>query len=196
LGSHGDSGVERHYDVLIRKSNKTEEIMPEQEEIKDAGEETEKMTLLVFAGDLDKALGAFIIATGAAAMDIEVHMFFAFWGLNALRREKYKTPHKDFLSRMFGWMMPKGANKLKLSKMNMIGLGTSMMKRVMSKKNVMSLPDLIRTAQDLGVKFTACEMSMNVMGLRKEELLDGVKLAGVATALATASESKTSLFIS
>ena len=170
--------------------------MPEQEEIKDAGEETEKMTLFVFAGDLDKVLGAFVIATGATAMDIEVHMFFAFWGLNALRREKYKTPRKDFLSRMFGWVMPKGANKLKLSQMNMMGMGTSMMKRVMKKKNVMTLPDLIDTAQELGVKFTACEMSMNVMGFKKEELLDGVKLAGVATALASASESKTSLFIS
>jgi len=170
--------------------------MPEQEIIKDNTEEVEKMTLLVFAGDLDKILGAFIIATGAAAMDIEVRMFFAFWGLNALRREKCKTSRKDFLSRMFGWMLPKGANKLKLSKMNMMGLGTSMMKRVMKKKNVMSLPVLIKTAQELGVKFTACEMSMNIMGIGKEELLDGVKLAGVATALSEASESKTSLFIS
>ena len=93
-------------------------------------------------------------------------------------------------------MLPKGASKLKLSKMNMMGLGTSMMKRVMKKKNVMSLPVLIKTAQDLGVKFTACEMSMNIMGIRKEELLDGVKLAGVATALSEASESKISLFIS
>ena len=156
----------------------------------------ERMTLLIFVGDLDKVLGAFIIATGAAVMDIEVNMFFAFWGLNALRKDKCKTPRKDFLSRTFGWMMPKGANKLKLSQMNMMGMGTSMMKGVMKKKNVMSLPDLINTAQDLGVEFTACEMSMNVMGLKKEELLDGVKLAGVATALASASESKTSLFIS
>jgi peroxiredoxin family protein len=159
-------------------------------------QEVEKMTLLVFAGDLDKVLGAFIIANGAAAMDIEVNMFFAFWGLNALRKEKCKAPRKDFLSGMFGWMMPKGANKLKLSQMNMMGMGTSMMKRVMRKKNVMSLPDLIKTAQDLGVKFTACEMSMNVMGFKKEELLDGVKLAGVVTALASATESEASFFIS
>jgi len=159
-------------------------------------QKVERMTLLVFASDLDKVLGAFIIATGAAAMDIKVNMFFAFWGLNALRKEECKIPRKDILSKMFGWMMPKGANKLKLSQMNMMGMGTSMMKGVMKKKNVMSLPDLISTAQDLGVEFTACEMSMNVMGFKKEELLDGVKLAGVATALDSASESKTSLFIS
>jgi peroxiredoxin family protein len=159
-------------------------------------QKVEKMTLFVFAGDYDKIMGAFIIATGAAAMDIEVHMFFAFWGLNTLRKDTCKIPRKDFLSRMFGWMMPKGASKLKLSQMNMMGMGTSMMKRVMKKKNVMSLPDLIKAAQELGVKFTACEMSMNVMGFKKEELLDGIKLVGVATALASTSESKTSLFIS
>ncbi len=170
--------------------------MSEHEESINTEEEIENMTLLVFAGDLDKVIGAFVIATGAAAMDIKVQMFFAFWGLNALRKEGYKNPRKDFISRMFGWMMPKGANKLKLSQMNMMGMGSAMMKRVMKKKNVMSLPDLIKTARDLGVEFIACKMSMDVMGLQKEELLDGVKLAGVATALAHASESRTSFFIS
>ena len=170
--------------------------MSEQEELIDTNEETEEMTLFVFAGDLDKIMGAFVIATAAAVMDIKVHMFFAFWGLNVLRKEGYKGPRKNFLSKMFGWMLPKGPNKLKLSQMNMMGMGTSMMKSVMKKQNVMSLPDLIRSSQDLGVNLIACEMSMNVMGLTKEELLDGVKLAGAATAIAHASDSKTSLFIS
>jgi len=159
-------------------------------------QKVEKMTLLIFSGDLDKILGAFILANGAALMDIQVTMFFAFWGLNAIRKEKYRSSGKDFLARIFGWMIPKGASKLKLSKMNMMGLGTSLMKHVMKKKNVMSLPDLIESARELNVRFVACEMSMSVMGFRKEELLDGVKLAGVATALATASESKTAFFIS
>jgi len=170
--------------------------MTDEEKFNRPEEVVERMTLLVFAGDLDKVLGAFIIANGAAVMDIKVHMFFAFWGLNALRKGKHKTSHYNFLAKMFGWMMPKGADKLKLSQMNLMGMGTSMMKRVMKKQNVMSLSDLIKTARDLGVQLTACEMSMNVMGLKKEELLDGVKLAGVATAIANASESQTSLFIS
>lgn len=170
--------------------------MSEQENANKDEVETEKMTLLVFAGDLDKVMGAFVIANAAAVMDIEVQMFFAFWGLNAIRKEKYKSPHKNFMSRMFGWMMPKGANRLKLSQMNMMGMGSSMIKGVMKKKNVMSLPDLIKSAQELGVTFIACEMSMNVMGFYKEELLDGVKLAGAATAIAHASESKTTLFVS
>ena len=158
--------------------------------------EVEKMTLLIFSDNLDKMLGAFILATGAALMDIEVTMFFAFWGLNVLRKGKYKAKNKNFLSRMFGFMMPKGADKLELSKLNMLGMGTAMMKHVMREKNVMSLPKLIESARQLNVKFVACQMSMDVMGLKKEELLDGVSLAGVATALAMASESKTSFFIS
>ena len=106
----------------------------------------DELTILMFSGDLDKAIGAFIIANGAAAMDTKVTMFFAFWGINVLRKDNPPAVKKDFMARMFGWMMPRGANKLTLSKMNMGGMGTGMMKGIMKKKNVMSLPKLIQTA--------------------------------------------------
>lgn len=142
----------------------------------------DELTILMFSGDLDKAMGAFIIANGAGVMDTQVTMFFAFWGINILRKDNPPPVKKDFMSKMFGWMMPRGANKLTLSKMNMGGMGTNMMKGVMKKKNVMSLPELIATAQaDPNIKLVACEMSMNVMGIQHEELIDGVELAGVGT---------------
>jgi len=177
-------------------SENTENAKELQEESEIIDDEIEKMTLLIFSADLDKVLGAFVVATGAALMDIEVTMFFAFWGLNALRKENYKAKGKGFVQKMMGWMMPKGPNKLKLSQMNMMGLGTKMMKGVMKKQKVMDLPSMIKMSGDLGIKFVACEMSMNVMGFKKEELVDGVRLAGVATAVAEASESKTTLFVS
>lgn len=142
----------------------------------------DELTILMFAGDLDKAMGAFIIANGASAMDTKVTMFFAFWGINILRKDHPPVVKKDFMSRMFGWMMPRGANKLSLSNMNMMGMGTEMMKGVMKKKNVLSLPQLIAYAlADDNIRLIACEMSMDVMGIKKEELLDGVELAGVGT---------------
>lgn len=168
----------------------------EEDELDIVEEENEKMTLLVFSSDLDKVLGAFVVATGAALMDIEVTMFFAFWGLNVLRKKGAKTTGKSFVHRMMGRMLPKGPDELKLSNMNMMGLGTRMMKGIMKKQKVMDLPSLMKLAQDLDIRFVACEMSMNVMGMKKEELLDGVQLAGVATAVAKASDSKTTLFIS
>ncbi len=170
---------------------------PQQEDELDiVEEENERMTLLVFSSDLDKVLGAFVVATGAALMDIDVTMFFAFWGLNVLRKDAVTVKGKSLVHRIMGRMLPKGPDKLKLSNMNMMGLGTRMMKDIMKKQKVMDLPALMKLAQDLDIKFVACEMSMNVMGLKKEELLDGVQLAGVATAVAKASDSKTTLFIS
>lgn len=160
-----------------------------------AAEANDQMSIILFSGDLDKALAAFVIANGALAMDTKVTMFFAFWGLNVLRKEDAPSPAKDLLSKMFGWMMPRGANRLKLSKMNMGGMGTSMMKYVMRKKKVYSLPQLIATARQSGVRLVACTMSMDVMGITKEELLDGVELGGVATFIGDASQSKSTLFI-
>ncbi len=151
-------------------------------------------TLLMFSDDLDKAFAAFVIANGAAAMDSPVTMFFAFWGLNVLRKPK-QSKGKDLLSRMFGFMMPAGPDKLKLSKMNMMGMGTSMMKYVMKKKNVKVLPQLIASAKDQGVRFVACSMSMEVMGIKKEELIDGVEVGGVVTFLDAAEKSNMALFI-
>ena len=151
--------------------------------------------IIVFSGDLDKALAALIIANGAAAMGRKVNMFFTFWGLNILRRAQKVKVRKDLVSSMFGMMMPRGAEKLGLSKMNMAGMGSAMMKGVMKKKNIASLVELIDEARRNGVEFTACTMSMDVMGIKMEELIDGVKLGGVAAMLATAEESDMSLFI-
>ncbi len=153
------------------------------------------VTLVVFNQDMDKALASFIIATGAAAMGKPVTMFFTFWGLNILRREQSPPIKKGLLESMFGQMMPQGPSQLPLSNMNMGGLGKKMMTYIMRKKNVDSLPTLIQNAQHLGVKIVACSMSMDVMGIRAEELIDGIEIGGVATFLARAQESNVNLFV-
>lgn len=152
-------------------------------------------SMVVFSGDLDKALASFIIANGAAAMGRRVTMFFTFWGLNILRRPKKVKVNKTFIEKMFGAMMPRGISKLKLSKMNMMGMGSNMMKGIMKKKNVATLDELIAQARKNGVRMVACTMSMDVMGIHKEELIDGVELAGVASYLGAAESSDTNLFI-
>ena len=154
-----------------------------------------KKTMVVFSDDLDKMLASFIIANGAASMGDEVTMFFTFWGLNALRREGRQAPGKSLLDRMFGWMMPKGSDKFTLSKMHMMGMGTAMMKHVMKTKNVESLPDLMAAAQKSGVKLVACTMSMEVMGIKQEELIDGVEFGGVAAFLGESNEANMTLFV-
>ena len=151
-------------------------------------------TIVVFSNDLDKALASFIIANGAKASGKDVTMFFTFWGLNVLRKENI-TVKKGLVDKMFGFMMPKGADKLTLSKMNMGGLGSLMMKQVMKRKNILSLKELIEQAQKQGVKFIACQMSMDVMGIQKEELLDGVEIGGVAKYIAESNNSNSNLFI-
>jgi len=160
-----------------------------------ASGEREGKTLIVFDGDLDKVLAAFIIANGAAAMGRPVTMFFTFWGLNALRRPDKRRVKKPFLDRMFGMMMPRGTGKLKLSRMNMGGMGTRLMKKVMRDKNVSSLEELMKQAMAQGVRLVACTMSMDVMGITKEELIDGVELAGVASYLGDAELSNVNLFV-
>lgn len=152
-------------------------------------------TLIVFSGDLDKVLASFIIANGAAAMGRPVTMFFTFWGLNALRKQNKQNVKKPFMDAMFGAMMPRGTSKLTLSNMNMGGMGTAMMKKVMKDKNVDSLESLMRQAMFNGVKLVACTMSMDVMGITKEELIDGIEYAGVAAYLGDAEESNVNLFI-
>ncbi len=151
--------------------------------------------IIVFSGDLDKAIASFIIANAAAAMGRKVSMFFTFWGLNILRKPEKVDTDKDFMSKMFGAMMPRGSKKLSLSKMNMGGMGSKMIRGVMQDKNVDSLEDLIKLAQSNGVELLACSMSMDVMGIKQEELIDGVKLAGAAAMIANAEESDMSLFI-
>lgn len=152
-------------------------------------------TMVVFSGDMDKALASFIIANGAAAMGRPVTMFFTFWGLNILRKPEKQHVKKSAVEKMFGAMMPRGSGKLKLSKMNMGGMGTKMMKRVMREKNVETLENLMKQAMENGVKLVACTMSMDVMGIRKEEIIDGVDFAGVASYLGDAENSDVNLFI-
>lgn len=151
--------------------------------------------IIVFSGDLDKAIASFIIANAAAAMGRKVTMFFTFWGLNILRKPNKIRVAKDFISKMFGKMMPRGSEKLGLSRMNMMGMGSKMIRNVMKKKNIDSLEQMIALAQKNGVELDACSMSMDVMGIKQEELLDGVKLVGAATMLANAEVSDMSLFI-
>lgn len=157
--------------------------------------ENNKSTLIVFSGDLDKAIASFIIATGSAAMGNQVTMFFTFWGLNILRKEQYVPVEKTFMDKMFAKMLPRGPEKLGISKMNFGGLGARMMKYTMKKKNIVTLKELIGMAQELGIKMVACTMSMDVLGMKKEELIDGLEYAGVASYLAEANEANINLFV-
>ena len=152
-------------------------------------------TFIVFSGDLDKTIAAFIIANGAVSMGRKVTMFFTFWGLNILRRPKKVKAAKTFIEKMFGAMMPRGTKKLGLSRMNMGGAGAKMIRGIMKQKGVSSLEELIQNAIDHGVRIVACQMSMDIMGIKQEELFDGVELGGVATFLGSAELSDTSLFI-
>jgi len=152
-------------------------------------------TMVVFSGDLDKAIASFIIANGAATMGKHVTMFFTFWGLNVLRKpEKVKTP-KNIIEKAFGMMMPRGSKKLGLSRMNMGGMGAKMIRGVMKNKNIQSLEELIEAAIASGVEIVACTMSMDVMGIKKEELIDGITYAGVGYYLGQADDSNINLFI-
>lgn len=158
--------------------------------------ETEQgKTIIVFSGDMDKVLASFIIANGAAAMGRPVTMFFTFWGLTALRKTEKQNVSKTFMESMFDTMLPRGTKNLKLSKMNMGGVGTAMMKKIMQDKNVDSLEAMVQKAMQQGVKIVACTMSMDVMGIKKEELIDGVTLGGVGAYLGDAEESNVNLFI-
>lgn len=157
----------------------------------------DQLTMVIFSGDLDKLLAAMIISTGAASMGTEVKLFFTFWATSALRCRDKKVGGKNFMSKMFGFMLPKGCCAAKLSKMNMCGMGTKMLKQLMNKKNVPSLKELFDIAGDLGVKINICEMSMDLMGFKKEEMIDYPELnyCGVAGFLADANKSKVQLFI-
>jgi peroxiredoxin family protein len=158
-------------------------------------ETKEKSTIVLFSGDLDKAIAAFIIANGAAAYDHEVTIFFTFWGLNTLRKDQAIAAQKGWLEKMFGWMMPRGADKLGLSRMNFGGMGPKMIKHVMKKHNALTLPQLIELAREQGVKLVACTMTMDLLGLQEGELLDGIEYAGVAAYLGDAADARVNLFI-
>ncbi|ADK15997.1 Coenzyme A disulfide reductase [Clostridium ljungdahlii DSM 13528] len=181
--------------AFIKKGNKKQAVSNSNSVNNGTIAQKDNKTLVVFSGDLDKALASFIIANGAAAMGKKVTMFFTFWGLNILRKHEKVSVSKGFMDKMFGFMMPRGAKRLKLSKMNMLGMGTKMMKMVMRNKNVSSLDELIKAAIDSGIEIVACQMSMDVMGLKQEELIDGVKVGGVGYYLGEAEDSNVNLFI-
>ena len=152
-------------------------------------------TFILFSDDLDKALATFVLANGAAATGEKVTIFFTFWGLNAIKKERKPAVQKDFFGKMFGLMLPSDSRKLKLSKLNMLGIGAKMMRHLMKQKGVDSLESLRRQALDNGVEFIACQMSMDVMGVKREELLDEVSIGGVATYMNRADEANVNLFI-
>jgi peroxiredoxin family protein len=180
----------------------TEELKNKIEELEarlsivEANAPQDKLSMVVMSGDMDKLLASFIIATGAAAMYEKVVMFFTFWSIPALK-DPHKTVSKDAVSKMFELMLPKGAAGTKLSKMNMGGMGKAVIKAIMKKHNVMSLEQLMKTAADSGVEIYVCQMSMDLMGYRMEEMIDypGLKSAGVAKFLAEAGTSKATLFV-
>lgn len=152
-------------------------------------------TMVVFSGDLDKAIASFIIANGAAASGKKVTMFFTFWGLNIIRKHQKVSVKKGFIGKMFGAMMPRGSRRLALSKMNMLGVGPRMIRGLMRSKNVSSLEELIQAAIGQGVEIVACSMSMDLMGIAREELIDGVGIGGVGYYLGKADQSGHNLFI-
>lgn len=157
--------------------------------------EKKRTTIVLFSGDYDKAMAAYIIANGAAAYDHEVTIFHTFWGINALRKQEHVEVKKGFLEKMFGKMMPRGAEKLGLSKMQMAGMGPKMIQHVMQKHNALTLTQLIEMAQEQDIQLVSCTMTMDLLGLQKEELLDGVQYAGVAAYLADAEDGNVNLFI-
>lgn len=152
-------------------------------------------SFILFSDDLDKALATFVLANGAAATGEKVTIFFTFWGLNAIKKDQKPPVKKDFFGHMFGMMLPSGSRKLKLSKMNMGGAGSKIMRYIMKRKNIESLETLREMAINNGVEFIACQMSMDVMGITKEELLDNVTIGGVATYMNRAENANVNLFI-
>jgi peroxiredoxin family protein len=157
----------------------------------------DQLSMVVFSGDMDKILAALIIATGAAAYDMKVKLFFTFWAISSLRDPSRKGKGKNLIEKMFGIMLPRGSSRLPLSKMNMAGMGTNMIKGIMKKHKVASLDEMFRTAGELGIEINICEMSMNLMGFKREEMIDypAMTVCGVATFLSDAQESKIQLFI-
>jgi peroxiredoxin family protein len=156
----------------------------------------DRVTIVLLSGDLDRAMAAFIIATGAAAMGMKVTMFFTFWGLNSIRRKGATSSAKDWLRRMFGVLNRGGAEGLPLSRFHFLGVGTKMMQKVMRQNKMPGVPELMETALDLGVRFIACTTTMGLMGITKDTLIDGIdQFAGVTTYLAEAKHGSVNLFI-
>ncbi len=157
--------------------------------------EPRKKTVVVFSGDLDRALAAFLIANGGAAMGSQVTMFFTFWGLNILRRPEKISAGQSLIRRLLGWMMPRRATRLKLSNVNMAGMDAAMIKDIMRQKHVQSLPQMMELVRKAGVRLVACSMSMDLMGIKPDELIDGIEQGRAAMYLDNAEAGNVSLFI-
>lgn len=186
----GDTGKMREIEEQIAQLKSEVEALS-------ADSPENKLSMVVFSGDLDKVLAALIIATGAVAMGMDVVMFFTFWGTPVLRDKRKRVGGKDFMGKMFGSMLPKGTGAVKLSHMNMGGMGTYMMKSLMKRKNVASLEEMLQLAGELGVRIFICEMSMDLMGFKREEMIEypNLSFCGVAKFLEEAKNSRVQLFI-
>ena len=156
----------------------------------------DRVTIVLLSGDLDKAMAAFIIATGAAAMGMQVTMFFTFWGLNTIRKKGSASSATDWLRRMFGFLNKGGAENLPLSRFHFGGLGTKMMQKVMKQNRMPGVPELMETAKELGVRYIACTTTLGLMGISKDTLIESIdEFAGVTTYLAEAKQGSVNLFI-
>jgi peroxiredoxin family protein len=160
----------------------------------EASQPEDKVAIVVFSGDLDKVLASFVIATGAAALGQEVSMFFTFWGLSVLKKQR-KLDGKNLFEKMMAMMSPSRSKDLPVSQMNYFGVGAKMLRKMMADKNVASLEEMMEMSQEMGVKMLACEMSRDVMGISEEELISGLEPAGVASFLGESLRSRTNLFI-
>src|SRR5213594_2736860 len=184
-GITGENAIMSRLEQLAKEIEDLKALVPE-----------DRATIVVFSGDLDKVLAAFVIATGAAAAGLETSMFFTFWGLCALKKKGGAAPHDRTLKeKMFAIMTPSSSMELGASRMNFFGIGASMLRSMMKDKGIETLEELMEVAKDLGVKFIACTMSMDVMGVSKEQLIDNLEYGGVATYMADASRSKVTLFV-
>jgi peroxiredoxin family protein len=165
------------------------------ERVRSAGQR-DQLSLIVFSGSLDRLIAAFVLATGAAAMGMRVSMFFTFWGTAALRQEHVRVK-KNLLARMFGWMLPKGVRRLPLSQMNLAGGGPAMIRYVMKQNGVASVEDMIELSKELGVELNVCTMSMELLGIDPDELIDypNKTFCGVAKFLETAAPGKLTMFV-
>jgi peroxiredoxin family protein len=154
----------------------------------------DRLAMVVFSGDLDKAIAAFIVASGAAALDLKVSMFFTFWGINIIKKDR-RYGDKNLLEKGFTAMMPGNSKNLPLSQMNYFGMGAKLIRKVMKDKGIASIEELIETAQGLGVRLVSCTMSQELLGISKQELMEGTEDGDVVTFLGDASRAKATLFI-
>jgi peroxiredoxin family protein len=171
-----------------------EELRREIEDLRERTPEN-RAAIIVFSGDLDRVLAAFVLATGAAAAGLETSIFFTFWGLSVLKKKGAKSGPKNFKERMFAMMTPSGSEALGTSKLNFFGAGAVMLRAMMKDKGIASLEELAALARDLGVRMTACTMSMDAMGVSRDELSDGLEFGGVASFMADATRARVSLFV-